>query len=128
MICPDCKIEVETNGCGSTSSKFNKIMKKSLDTIYPYTQEFFKPICNKHDIDYHRGPKINEPWDVSKKRADSKMKSRALKKIKKSGKNWLVKKWLTYQANKYYKALEVAGDDAFQKRNCVLALKHGYVY
>lgn len=108
FICPKCKHEVKTNGVGSDSSKFNKVVKFTINTVYRLACRVFDRAARWHDFKYHI-------FKYGKTRADREFLRDCLKAIKNRENNWLTERWLKYQANKFYLSVKYCGQDAYDK-------------
>jgi len=117
--CPICGDDVELNGPGSTANLWQRSITRLINTIYPISQRIFRPAADRHDLAYHIGPKPGETAHTSRLDADNNFLKDCENEIEKSGKNWIFKRWLRYQANKYYLALRVGGAAQFPRRYCL---------
>jgi hypothetical protein len=103
MICPKCETEVKTNGIGpSNSPKFSATLK----FIYGFSCKLFKEAGQKHDFSYHI-------YQYSKQQADEEFLENMIQAIDDNDCNWFSKKWYHYQANKFYLAVKLGGEDSY---------------
>lgn len=117
--CHICAENVDLNGPGSTRSIFQTRLTKALNFIYPMTQRIFRPASDIHDLDYHIGPlDYSKPWQDWRAEYDLKFFNNCRAAIQNSNKNFLVKKWLEYQAKKYYLAVVMGGAAGFPRLRC----------
>jgi peptidoglycan L-alanyl-D-glutamate endopeptidase CwlK len=117
--CHICRDKVDLNGPGSTANIFQTKLTKVLNTVYPMTQRIFREASNIHDLDYHIGPlDDSKSWQDWRAVYDRKLLDNCRAAARASGKNFLVKKWLEYQAQKYYLAVVLGGAAVFPRLRC----------
>ena len=103
MMCPRCEVEIKTNGIGAQNSpKFNWF----LQNIYRYSCRIFEEAANLHDCHYAM-------YGFDKQKADLQFLQDMHVAIQFANPNWFKKKWLNYQANKFYLAVKLYGQDAY---------------
>ena len=106
-MCPVCSHPIKANGVGSKSSRFSAAVTSLVNKIYPYTCGLFEGAANLHDWRYGQ-------LCFGKERADRLFLADMLKAIKDNDRlNWFTRRWFKYQANKFYIAVKLGGDDAY---------------
>lgn len=108
-ICPKCGTEIKTNGVGpSGSPKFNWV----LNSIYSFSCKLFKEAAEIHDQSYHI-------YGFGKDKADYNFYDNMDKAIKDADVNWFSEKWYCYQRSKFYNAVKLGGQDAYDEAQLV---------
>jgi hypothetical protein len=119
-LCPSCERQIAVNGVGTNSSKWGGRVSRIVNKIYPVACKLFEEPANVHDLSYHI-------YQFGKTVADLNFYHTCLTEVKNSKHNRLVKKWLKYQAKKFYLAVKYGGDSAYEsaQRECLRNLCQG---
>lgn len=102
--CPVCEKMVELNGVGSGTTPFSSFFSGLTNKLFPYACEMFDTPARLHDFDYHGG-------HVSKEVADKRFRNR-MQAIA-DEQSFFKKLYLRMQANTFYKAVQIAGQDSY---------------
>lgn len=108
-ICPQCGVEIKTNGVGADGSpKFNWL----LNSVYWFSCKLFKEAADIHDMSYHI-------YNFGKDKADYNFYDNMGKAIEDANCNWFSERWYQYQREKFYTFVVGLGQDAYDEAQIV---------
>lgn len=116
-ICPMCSQAVEVNGVGPGSSKFMRRATDRFQDVFKFASKVFYDAACQHDMQYHQ-------YMFGKVTADLNFRYECQVAITNGKYNWIQRKYLKFMANKFYKAVKLFGDKAYDsaQKECLMNL------